>query len=342
MKYLFELLFRLPKNEQLKHPEISNIIEIGKIHISTNKIIACDPLLSIDMHTPFSQSVPNGDFSTKLYYGRELPSSITDLKTPTCFCVVEFSDEPISYWKLAVAEGLDPRNLDTDEYYGFEVQSGLGCFKDLQASKLYSAKIYELLYGKPEGYNFYTEYFEKIMDKNNQYDYLDYKPNDTFKNNVIFFDIGNESIFPSYFGYNENNQPVCLLTDCLVFDRVHLAEYLKNDLIEILQKEAISLPDFISLSKNIMIQSINYVDEFENPYTDTHLEYFADGLFFMMNETISMSNDNLFFISKAIDLIAQNLLESLDLIEITHRSILQKYDEPVADLNKRITEKLNQ
>jgi hypothetical protein len=141
MKHLFELILRLPKNEQQNHPEISKIVEMGKLHVSTNSIVVCDPLYYYNSHVPLEEKVPNGDFVTELYYAEEVTRELQDYqdKNP-CFAVVRFSDKPVKYWKMAVSAGQNTENLGENNYIGYPVESGMGCFKDEKATELYTKK----------------------------------------------------------------------------------------------------------------------------------------------------------------------------------------------------------
>jgi hypothetical protein len=119
MKHLFEIILRLPKNEQNNHPEISDIAEIGKIHISTKSIVVCDPLYYYSSNVPLEVSVPNGDFITELYYTNDRNTNQQDFPdTQPCFALIRFSDRPINHWEMAVSKNQNIENFDELDYFG--------------------------------------------------------------------------------------------------------------------------------------------------------------------------------------------------------------------------------
>lgn len=222
MKHLFELILRLSKEEQLNHPEISDIVEIGKLYVSTNSIVVCDPLYYFNSDIPLEVKVPNGGYITQLYYTRNKnlnQEGFADSRP--CFAMVHFADEPVKYWKMAVSLGQSTKHFDEKDFIGYPVESGMGCFKDELATALFTKKYNELSAQNGPDFNFYNDFIDLLMTENDQFDFLNFLPSVEFPNNVILFDIGNQGHFPSYFGFDANDKPVCLVTDFFVFDDIH-------------------------------------------------------------------------------------------------------------------------
>jgi len=214
MNHLFEEIFSLPENQHAsKFPVIDSILDIGKLHVTTNTIVACDPLYDYDVDVPFTQKVPNGDFPVKLYYTDDDAWGLR-----VSYAVLRFSDMPIKTWQMAVLEEEDTKDLGEGEFFGYVVEAGMGCFKDERAAAIYGQKISQLHQENGKEFNHYDDYVEQEMKKQNEYDYLNLFPDSKQPHNVIMFSSGvGDGSYPSYFGFDEAGDVVCLLTDFLLF-----------------------------------------------------------------------------------------------------------------------------
>lgn len=214
MSYFFEEVFSFPESEHITtFPLIDSIVDIGKLHITTNTIVACDPLYDYDVDTPFIQKVPNGDFPVKLYYTND-----DSWGYRIGFAVIRFSDMPAKTWQMAILEGENPKDLEVDEFFGYVVEAGMGCFRDEKAAQLYGQKINQLHQTNGKDFNHYDDYVEKEMEKQNEYDFLNLQPDSLLPHNVIMFSSGvGDGLYPSYFGFDEMGSVTCLITDFLLF-----------------------------------------------------------------------------------------------------------------------------
>jgi hypothetical protein len=61
-------------------------------------------------------------------------------------------DEPVARWELAVTAGQDPARLGDDEYFGYPVDGGTGCFLDaetyraLEAEEDFGDRVFDAMY----------------------------------------------------------------------------------------------------------------------------------------------------------------------------------------------------
>jgi len=334
MKHLFELILRLPKNEHQNHPEISKIVEMGRLHISTNSIVVCDPLYYYNSHVPLEVNVPNGDFITELYYANEVVRELQDYqdKNP-CFASVRFSDKPIKYWKMAVSAGQSTENLGEGEYIGYPVVSGMGCFKDGKATELFTKKYEKLVELEGEEFSFYDDYIDLLMEENDEFDFLNYLPSEEFANNVILFAIGIPNHFPSYFGFDDNNQPVCLVTDFFIFDDVHYYKYLslelKQETAKLLKSGEISSSAFADLASNILKQLLNNKGKFENPFAKSNLEAFFNDLYTLLSKYILIGAGSFITLSTTVELVKTKTKNPEYLIDLASDMILISLGENV-------------
>jgi tetratricopeptide (TPR) repeat protein len=334
MKHLFELILRLPKEEQYNHPEISDIIEIGKLHISTNTIVVCDPLYYFNSNIPLEDKVPNGEFITELYYTNDRNNDQQGFPdVPPCFAVVRFADRPVKYWKMAVSPGQSIENFDEKDFIGYPVESGMGCFKDEKATELFTKKYDELSALNGPDFNFYNDFIDLLMEENDQFDFLNYYPSDKYPNNVILFDIGNQGHFPSYFGFDANNKPVCLVTDFFVFDDIHYYKYLtlelKNETTKFLTSGEISSTTFADLASNILKQLFNNTGKFENPFLNSNLESFSNDLYTLFSKYILTGTGSFITLSTSIELVSSNTKKPEYILDLATDMILISLGENV-------------
>lgn len=351
MKHLFELIFRLPKEEHLCHAELADIVEIGKLHVSTNSIVVCDPLYYFNSEIPLEDKVPNGEFTTELYYTSD--QNMNDegfADSRPCFAVVHFADRPVKYWKMAVSPGQSTKNFDENDFMGYPTESGMGCFKDEKAAALFTQKHNELSALNGPNFNFYNDVVDMLMIENDQFDFLNFHSSEEFPNNVILFDIGNQGHFPSYFGFDESDQPVCLVTDFFVFDDIHYYKHLSLELKKqtalFLMSSEMSSATFADLASNILKQLFNNTGKFENPFFHSNLESFSIDLYTLLSKYILTGTGSFITLSTSIELVRSNTKSPEFILDLAADMILISLGENVgfahdtkyAEENEKINE----
>ncbi len=147
--------------------------EIGKIYLSSGKLVACDPLITNDM-IPFSTEFPKGDFSVTLHKERE--------SNCVAYAEIIFSHSEIKEWKLATTNGQNIKELADGEVFGYPVESGMGCFMDVETQQSLNdleQRLYENKGGDFMG--IYEEFFHgHFFDENGAIDqYAFLKPSET-------------------------------------------------------------------------------------------------------------------------------------------------------------------
>ena len=85
---------------------------------------------------------------------------------------IVFSDAQISEWKLATTEGQDIVELKGEEIFGYPVESGMGCFMDVETQDRLNHLEKRLFYRKgAEFMGIYEEFFhEHFFDENGAID----------------------------------------------------------------------------------------------------------------------------------------------------------------------------
>lgn len=196
-------------------------LEIGEINLPTGKIIASDPFFTKDV-MPFSRTVEPGKYPVKIYIIEIEPEHYR-----IAFAKIKFKNEKAISWILAVSNNMnidELTNLKKDEYFGFPVDAGLGCFLDDSTNYLYNKKIDDF-YTSSSNANYYNDLLAqefKDYSSNNEYSskYGDWnnhlvEPNKGL--NVIMFASGwGDGYYPTYWGYNDNKETVELTIDFLI------------------------------------------------------------------------------------------------------------------------------
>lgn len=182
--------------------------EAGKIYLSSGKLVACDPLITNDMK-PFSTDFPKGDFSVLVHKERE----------SNCVAYVEivFTNEEIADWKLATTEGQEVKELADGEVFGYPVESGMGCFMDVDTQNSLNQLEQKLYHRKGVDFmGIYEEFFhEHFFDENGAIDqYAFLKPSENHPGTIFAFETGyGEGFYASYIAYDKNHSPVKIITE---------------------------------------------------------------------------------------------------------------------------------
>jgi hypothetical protein len=94
----------------------------GRIELPSGRVIACDPLVSMESARPFTRAVPEGRH----------PVTLGLLEGEVALASVRFGRPTVARWEIARCAG------DSDEGTpGYGVDSGTGCFADAQAAAVY-------------------------------------------------------------------------------------------------------------------------------------------------------------------------------------------------------------
>lgn len=182
--------------------------EAGNIHLSTGKLVACDPLITSEMPT-FLTLFPVGDFPVLVHKERE----------SNCIAYVEivFSEAAITDWKMATSDGQDMEELEDEEIYGYPVESGMGCLMDLETQECLNHLEKQLFHRKGADFmgiyeEFFHEHFFQEEGAINQYAFLE--PSEENPGNIFAFETGyGEGFYASYIGFDTNNNAVKVVSE---------------------------------------------------------------------------------------------------------------------------------
>jgi Protein of unknown function (DUF4241) len=137
----FEPMFR--PGTRYRWPDVpEGVIEVvdgGMLHLATGRLVACDPFWGSTIERwcdPFTVTVAPGRYPVTLSGVRWDPALHPRALPPIprgAAAKLTIRDEPPVTWELALRPGEDPATLQPDEFFGFGVDSGKGCFLDASA-----------------------------------------------------------------------------------------------------------------------------------------------------------------------------------------------------------------
>jgi hypothetical protein len=103
--------------------------EVADLQVTSGALLAADALIS-STGIGFIKRVARGRYPVILSIAR-----FEDEDERVAFAMLRFRPEPPRSWEVALALGQDPADLEDDEIYGYPVDSGTGCFMDLDAQR---------------------------------------------------------------------------------------------------------------------------------------------------------------------------------------------------------------
>jgi hypothetical protein len=106
---------------------------------------------------------------------------------------------------MATLQGKDVNTLKENEIFGYGVDAGTGCFMDAEAAKI--------LAGREDGHEFYEQVIEPVYDE-----WADIPLNEDGLNMILFRSGWGDGFYASYWGFDENDEVACLVTDFAVLD----------------------------------------------------------------------------------------------------------------------------
>ena len=175
--------------------------DIGKLKISTGKLVACDPLVCPETEA-FDISLPAGEYPVQL--------AIAHIKDDqrVAYAKLIIKNQPVSSWKMALLSGQSLSKLQQDEYFGYSVDSGTGCFGDKHAMDVLCDKMTKV-----------DDYYEKILNECDKtyvhtWSWCNLQIDDNLKSNVIVFSTGfGDGLYSTWIGYSEDGDIACVVTD---------------------------------------------------------------------------------------------------------------------------------
>ena len=183
---------------------------LGKLHLPTGKIVASDPTVFFD-EKPFVIKVEKGSYDVILSIAHIIENyDGTKLKyEKVAFAMLKFNGNHPIRWDLALRENDDISKLSEEKFFGYGVDSGTGCFMDVETQEILNELYFD------EELDFDTALCN-AQERNfvPNWCWANYDFEGLPNNNLINFSSGlGDGGYASYFGYDESNELVCLITD---------------------------------------------------------------------------------------------------------------------------------
>lgn len=183
-------------------PLTVSVQKTGTIALPSGHIVACDPgLIGVENLEPFTRSVTPGTYPVLL--------SVPKGDRPLASKIV-FNDNKIVRWELALRPRWSMLPRDPDAKIGYIVESGTGCFIDAAALALMDKKQNQDLWR-----SVVHRFFENTKDGERTHKWvnapIDKKPGSP---NIVAFVSGvGDGAYASWWGLDQHNKPVALVTD---------------------------------------------------------------------------------------------------------------------------------
>lgn len=191
---------------------VLDILQIGMLHLPTGKVLVCDPLIDLEIALPFIQEVPPGNYPVSICvsldedYGNRY----------VCVKIAVGNTKPVRY-ELGMTgnEDLD-EIIDEGEYFGFNVDTGMGCICDLKGQEAFKT-YWKQRESVEEGIDPYNDLFCELLEENYEAnpkyqreggDWLNWTIPGSDCNIPIFASGWGDGLYPCYFGYDAENK-VC-------------------------------------------------------------------------------------------------------------------------------------
>ncbi|MET8770631.1 DUF4241 domain-containing protein [Streptomyces sp. NPDC004658] len=121
---------------------VIHVADGGELDLPTGRVVASDPFVTLGSGDvePFTATVEPGRYRVEaavatLTRPGEPPSEVPHLRVAAARLVIR--DEPAVSWELALLPGQDPATLKDDEFFGYGVDAGTGCFYDASAEEAF-------------------------------------------------------------------------------------------------------------------------------------------------------------------------------------------------------------
>ncbi|EJR45840.1 hypothetical protein IIM_05026 [Bacillus cereus VD107] len=177
---------------------------LDQLKVTSGKIIACDPL--IFNKNPFEQTIQPGTYPIVTWWHKK-DGIIAGAE-------LKLSESKVIEWKMATKPGQNVSELEEGYIFGYPVDTGLGCFADVEA--INKVEEIEGRLQRELGEEFISLYDDLIDDVLTEHD-------DDWGNcvvcegtgsNIIMFRSGyGDGFYPSYWGIDEEGKLVSLVTD---------------------------------------------------------------------------------------------------------------------------------
>jgi hypothetical protein len=184
--------------------------QIGELIVQSGLIVACDPFVFFDS-APFTTQIPVGVYPVIL----SVAGFNDDQRV--AYAKLHISNQPTVLWEMALLPDQDIKSLKEDEFFGYPVDAGTGCFMDSEAASVFLKKFEDEV--SSDNYSF-SDFVIAEMEKNyvHTWNWANIKTDET-NGNLIAFTAGfGDGAYPSYFGFDIDGKVTSIVTDFQIID----------------------------------------------------------------------------------------------------------------------------
>ncbi|HEY0152344.1 MAG TPA: DUF4241 domain-containing protein [Longimicrobium sp.] len=177
---------------------------LGDLVLPTGQIVASDPFIADD--PPYTRGVAPGRYPVLVNV------ALINTDSRVAYAILRFSRQRPVQWEMARYPKHDPATPGENEFSGYGVDSGAGCFIDAGAVRIL---VERTAADGGENQDLTQRMAETYVDT---WSWVNYVLDPDTGANVIAFSAGwGDGVYPSFWGLDETGAPVCLLTDFRVF-----------------------------------------------------------------------------------------------------------------------------
>ncbi|MFN8634348.1 MAG: DUF4241 domain-containing protein [Chloroflexota bacterium] len=183
------------------------IVEVGRLVVTSGRVYAGDALIKPSGLT-FSQRVPAGTYPVLLSV-----ATLENRDQRVAFARLQLGPGQPVRWAMATSDDQNLATLAEDEFFGYPVDSGTGSFMDGDVAHQLGA----MSSAEAAAFN------ERVVDEFlshavNTWHWADVTVNASNGANLVGFASGwGDGRYASYWGYDDQDQVVCLVTDFSLF-----------------------------------------------------------------------------------------------------------------------------
>lgn len=171
---------------------------IGDLLLPTGRLVACDPFVCPE-NEPFSLTLPKGAFPVIL----SVAQIATDQRV--AFATIRFRQGSPVKWDIMTIGSQDISTLKEDEFFGYPVDAGTGCFMDRSAG----CALDDLMGEEDDFYE--TMIAEMDRTYRHTWSWLDMRIGDA---NLIAFSSGyGDGMYATYAGFDASGNVSVVVTD---------------------------------------------------------------------------------------------------------------------------------
>ncbi len=181
-------------------------VSIGTMNVTSGNIVACDPIVQPDGE-PFARQVAPGSYAVEYVEGNSRPALLVLWLRKR-----QAIDPAKITWEMALLADQNAADLGEDEYYGYPVDAGWGCFMDADAGRAMAEREERAKAEDPDFDNYYEAF---LAEKTEDCDAFVHCPSGgQDASNIMLCTSGwGDGYYPSYWALDKQGEAVALVTD---------------------------------------------------------------------------------------------------------------------------------